>query len=43
MIEDGVQLGAGCVVHAYAIVKKHSVLGDGVVVHPFAAPSSAST
>lgn len=36
IIEDGVQLGAGCVVHPHAIVKKHSVLGDGVVVHPFA-------
>lgn len=36
IIEDGVQLGAGCVVHAYAVVKQHSVLGAGVVVHPFA-------
>ncbi len=36
IVEDGVQLGAGCVIHAYAIVKKHSVLADGVVVHPFA-------
>ena len=36
IIEDGVQLGAGCVVQAYAIIKKHSVLGEGVVVHPFA-------
>lgn len=34
IIEDGVQLGAGCVVHAHAIIRKHSVLGDGVVVHP---------
>lgn len=36
IIEDGVELGAGCVVHAYAVVKKHSVLGDGVTVHSFA-------
>jgi UDP-N-acetylglucosamine acyltransferase len=36
IIEEGVQLGAGCVIHAYAIVKKYSVLGEGVVVHSFA-------
>jgi len=36
IIEDGVQLGAGCVVQAYAIIKKYSVLGDGVIVHSFA-------
>lgn len=36
IIEEGVQLGAGCVVHPHAIIKKHSVLGDGVVVHSFA-------
>jgi UDP-N-acetylglucosamine acyltransferase len=36
IIEDGAQLGAGCVVHAHAIVSRHCVLGDGVVVHPFA-------
>jgi UDP-N-acetylglucosamine acyltransferase len=36
IIEDGAQLGAGCVVHAYAIILRHAVLGDGVVVHPFA-------
>lgn len=36
VIEEGVQLGAGCVVHAYAVVKRHSILGEGVVVHPFA-------
>lgn len=36
IIEEGVQLGAGCQVHACAIIKKHSVLGEGVVVHPFA-------
>jgi UDP-N-acetylglucosamine acyltransferase len=36
IIEEDVQLGAGCVVHAYAVIKRHSVLGAGVVVHPFA-------
>ncbi len=36
IIEEGVQLGAGCQVHACAIIKKHSVLGEGAVVHPFA-------
>lgn len=36
IIEDGAQLGAGCVVHAHAIVSRHCVLGEGVVVHPFA-------
>jgi UDP-N-acetylglucosamine acyltransferase len=36
IIEDGVTLGAGCVVQAHAIIRRHSVLGDGVVVHPFA-------
>ena len=34
IIEDGVQLGAGCVIHPHAIIKRHSVLGAGVVVHP---------
>jgi UDP-N-acetylglucosamine acyltransferase len=36
IIEDGAQLGAGCVIHPYAIIKRGSVLGDGVAVHPFA-------
>ncbi len=36
IVEDGAQLGAGCVIHAYAIVTKYAVLGAGVVVHPFA-------
>lgn len=36
IIEPGAQLGANCTVHAHAIVTKHCVLGDGVVVHPFA-------
>jgi UDP-N-acetylglucosamine acyltransferase len=33
IIEEGVQLGAGCVVHPYAVIRSHSVLGEGVVVH----------
>jgi UDP-N-acetylglucosamine acyltransferase len=36
IVEDGAQLGAVCVIHAHAIVTRHCVLGDGVVVHPFA-------
>jgi UDP-N-acetylglucosamine acyltransferase len=36
IIEEGVQLGSGCVIHAHALIRRHSVLGDGVVVHPFA-------
>ena len=36
IIEEGVQLGAGCVVQAHAIIRKHTVLADGVAVHPFA-------
>lgn len=36
IVEQGAQLGAGCEIMAYAIVTKHAVLGDRVVVHPFA-------
>ena len=36
IVEDGAQLGVGCVIHSHAIVTRHCVLGDGVVVHPFA-------
>ena len=36
IIEEGVQLGADCVIHAGAILKKYTVLGAGVVVHPYA-------
>ena len=36
IVEEGAQLGADCEVHAYAMVTKHCVLGDRVVVHPFA-------
>lgn len=36
IVEEGVTLGAGCVVQAHAMVRRHTVLGDGVIVHPFA-------
>ena len=36
IVEPGAQLGAGCEIMAYAVITKHAVLGDGVVVHPFA-------
>jgi len=29
-------LGPGCVIHAYAVIRRHCELGEGVVVHPFA-------
>ena len=36
IIEPGAQLGADCEIMAYAVVTKYAVLGDRVVVHPFA-------
>ena len=36
VVEEGAQLGAGCVIHAHAIILKHTVLADRVIVHPFA-------
>ena len=36
IVEPGAQLGVGCEIMAYAVVTKHVVLGDGVIVHPFA-------
>lgn len=36
IVEPGAQLGADCEVMAYAVVTRHVVLGDRVVVHPFA-------
>ncbi len=36
VVEPGAELGVDCEIMPYAIVTKHSVLGDGVVVHPFA-------
>jgi UDP-N-acetylglucosamine acyltransferase len=35
-VEEGAQLGADCEIMAYAMVTKHCVFGDRVVVHPFA-------
>ena len=36
MVEPGAQLGADCEIQAHAIVTRQCVLGDRVVVHPFA-------
>jgi UDP-N-acetylglucosamine acyltransferase len=36
IVEDGAILGADCIIHAHAHVTRYCVLGDGVVVHPFA-------
>ena len=36
IVEPGAQLGADCEIMAYAVVMKHCILGDRVVVHPFA-------
>ena len=36
LVEPGAQLGADCEIMAGAIVTRHCVLGDRVVVHPFA-------
>ena len=36
LIEPGARLGAGCVIHAHAIVTRHCELDEAVVVHPFA-------
>lgn len=36
IVEPGAQLGADCEIMAYAVITKHVVLGDRVVVHPFA-------
>jgi UDP-N-acetylglucosamine acyltransferase len=36
LVEAGAQVGADCEIMAYAVVTKHVVLGDRVVVHPFA-------
>jgi UDP-N-acetylglucosamine acyltransferase len=36
LIEPGARIGARCVIHAHAIVKRHCELGEDVVVHPFA-------
>ncbi len=36
LVEDGAQLGPGCILHAYAVIRRHCVLEEDVVVHPFA-------
>jgi UDP-N-acetylglucosamine acyltransferase len=36
IVEPGAQLGAGCEIMAHAIVTRHCLLGERVVVHPFA-------
>lgn len=36
IVEPGAQLGADCEIHAGAIIRKHAILGDRVVVHPYA-------
>jgi UDP-N-acetylglucosamine acyltransferase len=36
LIEDGAQLGEGCVIHAHALIGRHCRLQEGVIVHPFA-------
>jgi UDP-N-acetylglucosamine acyltransferase len=36
IVEPGAQLGARCEIMAYAVITKHTILGDDVVVHPFA-------
>ena len=36
IVESGAQLGDGCEIQAHAIVTRHCVLGERVVVHPFA-------
>lgn len=36
IVDPGAQLGVDCEIQAYAVIAKGSVLGDRVVVHPFA-------
>jgi UDP-N-acetylglucosamine acyltransferase len=36
ILEPGSQIGKDCEIHAYAVITRHAVLGDRVVVHPFA-------
>lgn len=36
IVEPGAQLGDGCEIQAHAIVTRHCILGERVVVHPFA-------
>jgi UDP-N-acetylglucosamine acyltransferase len=34
IVEDGAQLGVDCEIMAHAVVTRHAILGDRVVVHP---------
>lgn len=36
VVEPGAQLGADCEIQAYTVITRHCVLGERVVVHPFA-------
>lgn len=36
IVEDGAELGEDCEIQAHAIITKHCVLDDRVIVHPFA-------
>lgn len=36
IVEDGAQLGVDCEIMAHAVVTRHAVLGDRVIVHPAA-------
>lgn len=36
VVEPGARLGAGCRIHAHAVITRHCDLEDHVVVHPFA-------
>ena len=36
LIEPGAQIGADCEIMAYAVITRHCVLGNRVIVHPFA-------
>jgi UDP-N-acetylglucosamine acyltransferase len=36
LIEEGAEVGAGCIIHAHALIGRHCRLEEGVVVHPYA-------
>ncbi len=36
IVEQGAQVGDGCVIHAGAIIRSGAILGDRVTVHPYA-------
>jgi UDP-N-acetylglucosamine acyltransferase len=36
IVDDGVEIGRDCIIQAYAIVRRGTVLGERVNVHPFA-------